>query len=65
MIIINAIANDIATVTKVYQPFSERFRKVINHPPEPGMRPKYLHSLPDRLTGPTRGVRVLRAKKVT
>jgi hypothetical protein len=61
----DAVSSDIAAVAKVDEPFSKLFGKVIDHPTEAGLRTEYLHALPDRLTGPMRGICALGAQKLT
>lgn len=62
---LDAISNDIAAVAKVDEPFSKLFGKVIDHPTEAVLRTEYLHALPDRFTGPMRGICALGAQKLT
>lgn len=37
-IIVDPVSDDIAAVTKIDEPFTERVRQIVNHPAKAGMR---------------------------
>lgn len=63
-IIVDMVSNDITAVAKVDEPFPKLFGKVIHHPTKARLCTEYPHPLPDRLTGSTRSVRVLRTQEI-
>lgn len=62
--VVDAIPNDIATVTEVDEPLPELCGKIINHSSKAWMRTEYFHALPDSFTGPARSLGALRAQEI-
>ena len=61
-IVVHTIPDDIAGVADVDEPFPELAGRIVDHTSETGMRPQYLHTLPNGLVHAPRSVGVLRTQ---